>query len=194
MPYLRHALPFAAFCLTLIAPVFSASAQAGRTASKSADIAVFGGLQAADPAYGPDRVRGGMFGADYTHYFHIPVEPSLEFRANFIGGTYVSEHSYLVGVRAAAPFRIFKPYADFLVGPGYIHFPLNVGYTHDDSKVYSYGGGIDVAVTRSFAVKFDIQGQRWNTGEFRYTPTLGTVGINYTIPFRPHISQHDLGR
>lgn len=168
--------------------------QAVRTASKSADISVFAGFQDADPAYGPDHAAGGSFGADFTRYFHIPVQPSLEFRANFISNTFVSEHTYLVGLRAAVPFRGLRPYADFLVGPGTIHFPLNVGYLGDNSTVYSYGGGVDVPVYRNFALKLDVQGQHWNTGEFIYTPTLGTIGINYTIPFRPHTSQRDLGR
>lgn len=168
--------------------------QAVRTASKSADIGVFAGVQDADPAYGPDRAAGGMFGVDFTRYFHLPVEPSLEFRANFISNTYVGEHTYLVGLRAAVPFHGIRPYADFLVGPGTIHFPLNIGYTGDNSTVYSYGGGIDLPVYRTISLKLDVQGQHWNTGSFIYTPTLGTIGVMYRIPFRPHVSQRDLGR
>ena len=171
-----------------------ASAQAVRTASKSADISAFAGFQDADPAYGPDHAAGGMFGVDFTRYFRFRVEPSLEVRANFISNTYASEHTFLFGVRAAVPFHGVRPYADFLVGPGTIHFPLNFGYLGDNSTVYSYGGGLDVPVYRSFSLKLDVQGQHWNTGEFRYTPTLGTVGVAYTIPFRPHVSQRDLGR
>ncbi len=168
--------------------------QAVRTASKSADVSVFAGFGDADPAYGPDRATGGMFGANYTRYLHIPVEPSLEFRANFLSNTYVSEHTYLAGVRAAVPLHSLRPYVDFLVGPGTIHFPQNFSYVSDNSTVYSYGGGLDVPVYRNFALKLDVQGQHWNTGEFVYTPTLGTIGVVYTIPFRPHVSQRDLGR
>lgn len=188
----RSFVLFAAATALSVAPY--ASAQAVRTASKGADISVFGGYQIADPAYGPDRSNGGAFGVDFTGYFHIPVQPSLEIRANFNSSQYVGEHSYLFGLRAAVPVRRFKPYVDFLVGPGTIHFPLNIGYTSDNSTVYSYGGGIDLPVTRNFALMLDVQGQHWNTGEFTYTPTLGTVGIRYTIPFRPHVSQRDLGR
>lgn len=180
------ALPLAANTL--------AGAQAVRTASKSADISVFGGFEAAHPDYGPYNSYGGMFGIDFTRYFHFPVEPSLEFRANFHSNIAVSEHSYVVGLKAAVPFRFVKPYADLLVGPGNIHFPYNPGYTGDDSIVYSYGGGIDVPLLRGFAAKFDLQGQHWNTGEFTYTPTIGTIGLSYTIPFRPRRSQRDLGR
>lgn len=168
-----------------------AHAQAVRTASKSADISVFAGYERVHPDYGPYSSNGGMFGVDLTHYFHFPVVPSLEFRANINSNIAVQEHTYLVGFRAAVPFRRIVPYANFLVGPGFINFPYNIGYTHDDSKVYSYGGGVELPVTHGFALKLDAQEQHWNTGEFTYTPTLGTVGIAYTIPFRPHIHRRD---
>jgi hypothetical protein len=192
--FLKHLL-FPLACCTAASFCSSATyGQARQTATKSADIGVFGGFTYADPTYGPDNISGGMIGADFTRYVHLPVEPSFEFRANFVSGTYVGQHEYLVGLRAAAPFRKLKPYVDFLAGPGYIHFPLNIGYTDDNSVVYNYGGGVDVRVTRSFALKLDVQGQHWNTGSFIYTPVLGTVGVQYTIPFRPHVSQRDLGR
>lgn len=185
----------AALCATaFVLSAAPASSQAVRTASKSADIAVFGGWQGAHPDYGPYNSYGGMFGVNYTRYLHFPVDPSLEFRANFHSNVAVTEHSYVVGLRAAVPLRFVRPYADFLIGPGTIDFPHNVGYTHDDSVVYSYGGGVDVPFLRSFALKLDLQAQHWNTGQLTYTPTLGTVGISYTIPFRPHVSQRDLGR
>lgn len=166
-------------------------AQAVRTAGKTADITVFGGYQRVHPDYGPYSSNGGIFGVDFTRYFHLPVVPSLEFRANFNSNIAVQEHTYLFGLRAAVPFRHFLPYGDFLVGPGTIDFPYNVGYTHDNSVVYSYGGGIDIPVTRNFALKLDAQGQHWNTGNLTYTPTLGTVGVTYTIPFRPHFHKRD---
>ncbi len=188
-------LPLSFVCLAAgLSCLLRAEAQAVQTAGKTADIAAFGGFTYANPDYGPDHVAGGLFGVDFTRYFRIPVQPSLEFRGNFVSGSYVKEHTYLFGLRAAVPFRAIKPYADFLVGPGTIFFPYNIGYPQDNSTVYSYGGGVDVGVTRNFALKLDVQGQHWNTGSFIYNPTLGTVGVVYTIPFRPHVSQRDLGR
>ncbi len=181
-----HLLFCAALCAApaLLGPPSSA-AQATRTASKSADISVFGGFEAAHPDYGPYNSYGGMFGVDFTRYIHFPVEPSLEFRANFHSNIAVNEHSYLVGLRGAVPFHILKPYGTFLIGPGTIHFPYNIGYTGDNSIVLSYGGGVDVHVIGNFAAKVDFQAQHWNTGDFTYTPTIATVGVAYTIPFRP---------
>lgn len=181
--------------LGLIVPAPPASAQASSTASRGAAISVFGGLQFANPESGPIHTnKGGVVGADFTKFLHFPVQPSLELRANFNNGPYADERSYLFGLRAMAIYGRLQPYADFLVGPGDIHFPLNNGYLGDNSTVYNYGGGVDLGVTRNFSLKLDIQAQHWNTGEFQFTPVLGTVGITYQIPFRPHVSQDTIVR
>ena len=171
-----------------------ACAQASTAASKAAAVSVFAGLDVSDPAYGPNRDTGVSLGANYTRYLRFPVQPSVEVRANFSNGTYANERSYLFGVRALVPVGRFEPYVDFLLGPGTIHFPRNVGYTGDNSTVYNYGGGIDVPLSSRFALKLDLQAQHWNTGEFRFTPVLGTVGISYHIPFRAHDSQSTIIR
>ncbi len=171
-----------------------ACAQASTTASKAAAVSVFAGFTVSDPAYGPNRNTGVSLGVNYTRYLRFPVQPSVEVRANFSNGSYANERSYLFGVRALVPVGRFEPYADFLVGPGNIHFPLNVGYTGDNSTVYNYGGGVDVPLYRDFALKLDVQAQHWNTGEFTFTPVLGTVGVSYRIPFRAHDSQSTIIR
>ncbi len=113
----------------------------------------------------------------------------FELRANFNSNSLLSEHSYLVGLRAAHTFGRITPYVDFLIGPGNIHFPQNSFYTGDNSVVPSYGGGLDLTVTHNFDLKLDLQGQHWNTGETTFTPTLGTVGVVYHIPFRKQYGQ-----
>lgn len=165
-------------------------AQARSTASRSADISIFAGGQFADPAYGPQNSGGVALGLDYTRYIQrLPVDFSLELRANFNSNSYVSEHTYLAGLRAGHTFGRITPYVDFLIGPGNIHFPQNVYYTGDNSTVPSYGGGLDFKVTHSFDLKLDLQGQHWNTGEVSFAPTLGTVGVVYHIPFRKQYGQ-----
>ncbi len=160
-----------------------ALAQASRTAGKSADISVFGGVEFANPEYGPNNNTGGAVGLDFTRYFHLPVQPSLEARANFNSGTYASERSYLFGLRGAYPFHRLMPYADFLVGPGTIRYPLNINYTGDNSIVYNYGGGIDLGITENFSLKLDLQQQRWNTDTFAFNPVVGIIGVTYHITF-----------
>lgn len=172
-----------------------AMGQASTTASRAADLSVFGGLQIADPDYGPlTNNKGAAFGVDFTRFVHLPVQPSLELRANLNSGSYADERSYLFGLRGMAFFGPLQPYADFLVGPGDIHFPRNVGYVGDNSIVYNFGGGVELGVTHDFSLKLDLQYQRWNTGEIRLEPLLGTVGVTYHIPFHPHMSQETVVR
>lgn len=189
----RYLLCFAS--LVLLTPGPRAAAQASTTASRGAGISVFGGLQFANPEYGPSHTNtGGAVGLDFTRFIHFPVQPSLDIRANFNSGPYADERSYLFGLRGVLGVGRLQPYVDFLVGPGDIHFPKNVGYVGDNSIVYNYGGGVDLGVTRHFSLRLDIQAQHWNTGELRFNPTLGTVGIAYQIPFRPRVSQDTLIR
>ncbi len=168
-------------------PVRRSAAQARTSASKTQDVDVFGGIEFANPEYGPKDNVGGAIGLDFTRYFRIPIQPSLELRANFNRGTYANESSYLFGLRGAYPYRIFTPYVDFLIGPGNIHYPLNLTYTGDNSTVYNYGGGIDIAAVRHFSLKLDLQQQRWNTGTFNFKPVVGIIGVSYRIPFRSKV-------
>ncbi len=185
----RNSLKSVLFLLPLSLPL-TVGAQARSTASRSADISVFAGGQFANPAFGPQNSGGVAFGLDYTRYIQrLPVNFSFELRANFNSNSLLSEHSYLVGLRAAHTFGRITPYVDFLIGPGNIHFPQNTFYTGDNSVVPSYGGGLDLTVTHNFDLKLDLQGQHWNTGETTFTPTLGTVGVVYHIPFRKQYGQ-----
>ena len=164
-------------------------AQASSTAGKSADLAVFGGFEGAHPDYGYQTAYGGSFGIDYTRYLRFRVVPSLELRANLVSSVAISERSYLAGFRAVVPFRLAQPYADILIGPGNMHYPLHVTYVGDNSIVYSYGGGVDIPVIRNFALRLDLQEQHWDIGRnLTYTPTLATVGVRYTIPFHSNAS------
>ena len=184
----RFCALFLALTLAFTCLGHRAHAQATTTASKTQAISVFGGVEFANPEYGPDNSTGGAVGLNFTRYFHIPIQPSLELRANFNSNAYVSERSYLFGLRAAYAYGRLTPYVDFLVGPGDIHFPRNTGYVGDNSIVYNYGGGVELDLVRNFALKLDIQQQRWNTGELGFTPVLGIVGITYRIPFKPNVT------
>jgi hypothetical protein len=177
----------------------SASAQALPTASRSAAISVFGGYLGDLPDYGPYRNNGFSAGVDYTRFFHFPIEPSFELRANIADGKTVNERTYLLGGRAAYRFRQpslrrLHPYADFLIGIGDIHFNFNNGgYLGDNSIVPSFGGGADYEIARHFSAKIDFQAQHWKTGNnVTYSPSLTIIGVVYTIPFRPHIKQGEI--
>ncbi|HVG27271.1 MAG TPA: outer membrane beta-barrel protein [Acidobacteriaceae bacterium] len=169
--------------------------QALPIATRTADISVFGGFATGLPDYGPYRNNGGSFGVNFTRYLHLPVAPSIEARANFLNGKTVNERTYLFGVRAQGDlFTRLHPYANFLIGPGDIHFNFfNNGYVGDNSTVYSIGGGADYDIARHWQAKVDFQYQHWKTGNnVTYTPTLTVIGVAYRIPFRPHFRQGEI--
>jgi hypothetical protein len=176
--------------ISSFAGLAGAHGQAMSTASKTMDISAFGGFLNVNPDYGRPRNDGVAAGVDVTRYFGWKVDPSLEFRFNDSSGPYITERSYLVGVRLQSDLRRFHPYADFLAGVGSIHFvkPLDPTYTHDSSPVYSYGGGVDIDLVRHFQAKVDYQGQTMSFDPyFSLAPRPLVIVIAYRIPFRPFV-------
>jgi hypothetical protein len=173
------------------------AAQAVPDAYKTTDIAVFGGYENIDPAYGKPRNNGEGFGLNFTRYFaRIPVDLSLEARVNLTNGTDVKERSYLVGFQAKKTFFTrYHPYADLLIGHGTIHFNTHAtGYIGDNSVVGNYGGGLDIDLAYHVALRVDFQRQYWSLGSEvnSFAPNLFLFGVNYTIPFRDYKDQRDL--
>jgi hypothetical protein len=175
----------------------TAAAQSLSTASKGAEISVFGTYTAGTPDYGPFAKKGISAGGDFTIFPHFILKPSLEIRGNELYSADVTEKSVLFGPRAQIDIRgKFHPYGDFLIGGGEIiyHPDPAPGYTGDRSKVYSYGGGINIDVAHHLAAKFDFQQQSWNlghnsiavsgSGNFTLSPRLFMAGVTYTLPFR----------
>jgi len=161
------------------------------------DISGFGGYERVAPDFrSSPQDNGFVAGINITRYFRIPIAPSLEARANLASGPTVNERTYLVGARAQAQLeQSFYPYADFLIGPGIIHFNqiFIPGYISDKSLVKSIGGGVDIDLVRHFQMKLDFQQQFWKLGteSAPFSPSLFTVGVVYRIPFRPHVKQSD---
>jgi hypothetical protein len=170
------------------------------------DIAAFGGYSLAETDYARSKDSGAAFGVDVSRFFHLPIVPSLEARANLEHGKVIDESTYLFGGRAEVPLHRLHPYADVLIGFGTLHFKFapTPGYTGDRSRVIAYGGGIDVDLVHNFQLKIDAQYQNWNLGpnafvtppgaNFTLTPAVGIVGVEYHIPFRPRTQQKDFYR
>lgn len=179
-------------------------AQAISTASRSLDLAAFGGYAGGKTDYGDEKPQGAGFGLDITKFFHLPVVPSLEARANVFDSSVINELSYMGGIRVEVPLKNrIHPYVAALAGVGTLHFKFAPapGYTGDRGVVISYGGGIDFDVVHNISIKIDGQYQNWNLGpngqkvpvtaDFTLTPIVGIIGVEYHIPFRPHIKQRD---
>ncbi|MES2394013.1 MAG: hypothetical protein V4555_20430 [Acidobacteriota bacterium] len=160
------------------------------------DISIFAGYTNVVPDYSYQRDTGVAFGANITRYYHFPIKPSLELRANLANGPIVNETFYLFGVRGQVDMfhdRI-HPYMDFLIGPGFIHYnfvpvPSNPSYRGDNGVVKSPGGGVDFDVYRHFQLKADFQGTFWKIGKNdTLTPQILTFGVVYRIPFHRNFS------
>ena len=168
-----------------------AQAQAQATAVKQIGLSVFGAVTALDPKYGiTTRELGYAVGGDITYHLRL-LDISFEARYTSATGFSADESVYGGGFKFERAFRRFHPYIDFMVGSGNVKFdhPEIYGspaYTHDNSFVYDFGGGLDYDVYRNFAVKVDVQGQRWQVGVEHpsFYPYNGSVGIVYRIPFR----------
>ena len=196
MKLVRIAILFFA-CLTTLA--VTCHAQSLSTASKGAEVSVFGGYAPGEPDYGPHTLKGFSAGGDFTLFPRFFLKPSFEARGNMLDGTESTEKSVLVGPRVQLDPRRYPhlhPYGDFLIGGGEILYhpaPL-VGYTGDRARIYSFGGGLDIDLPHHFSARFDFQQQSWNFGQNGYlkpdggnytlAPRTVMLGIKYTVPFR----------
>ena len=131
-----------------------------------------------------------LVGGDITYHFRL-VDVSFEARYTSITGFSADESTYGGGFKFERAFNRFHPYVDLLIASGNIKFDHpeiygNPNYTHDNSTVYDFGGGLDYDLVRNFAIKVDVQGQRWRIGveQPAFEPYNGSIGILYRIPFR----------
>lgn len=197
---MRHSphrrLPMKLSVLVILTALGTGCAQAQRdaSASKAADLSVFGGYTYSHPDYASFHNNGFTAGIDYTRYLRWPIIPSFEIRANHNTGKIMDQESALGGLRLQADLRRFHPYADALFGGTEItyHFPPDPHNPHDRAFTTSIGGGVDIDLVRSFSAKFDFQEQFENYGpngtkvdnsDFTLSPTFFTIGVVYHIPF-----------
>ena len=158
-----------------------AHAQAQSTASKTLGLSAFATAT---------REVGFAVGGDITRYFRL-LDISFEARYPSATGFSADESTYGGGFKFERAFNRFHPYVDVMVASGNIKFdhPEIYGssdYTHDNSFVYDAGGGLDYDLIRHFAVKLDVQGERWKIGTEKppFYPYNASVGLLYRIPFR----------
>jgi hypothetical protein len=187
LPLLPKVRVFIAFVL-LSATLYAEDDGASPTAVQFMRLQAFGTLTAVRPDFGDGkRNAGATVGLDLNigQFFHR-FDPSLEVRAMGSGGRANQQIVYSAGPRIEANYGRFHPYVDYLVGYGVVKFnkPANPAYTQDNSIVTSFGGGLDFALTRSWAVRVDAQSQSWDIGGATFSPLTGSVGVRYRFHFR----------
>lgn len=177
----------------LLAP-HQLAAQASAAAERSGELSLSFAYSVVWPKWNgiSDTNNGFTFGVDYAHYVRkLPFTPSAIARVKMAPGNTVGERTYGGGFKAERAFRSYRAYGDFLVSSGIVTFTHPVVdyrpkvYISDNSIVYSAGGGLDVDLTRTWAVRADYQHEWWSIGiNQNFNPQAVSLGVVYRLPYR----------
>lgn len=137
---------------------------------------------------GPTRNGGATAGVNVNIFrFFGRVDPSLDLRAMGSFGSVSHQFFYGGGPRVVVTFGRIQPFGEFLIGTGRISFPhpADPNYTHDDSLTRVYGGGLDVGLTRDFALRAEALRQDWQLSSNvpPFHPVSISVGARYQVHF-----------
>ena len=164
--------------------------RAEETAHQLIRLKAYGMFSYVRPDYnGSTRDTGGTIGGNIDGFRLLPhTELGMDVRYNFAKGPVTDEYYYGGGPRLSLDLHKFKPYAEFLFGHGRGTFNTSSDptYTQDVSAVITYGGGLDYQLTRSWAVRADVQRSRWRYSIHQpyFYPTSVSVGASYQFHFR----------
>lgn len=177
-----------------------AGAQAFPTATQPLQLSAFGAATGTWTGLGGGRNLGVTAGVDIGWKPFHGFYPAIEGRGTYPidGGQVDSQENALVGFKASRFYGRFHPYGDFLVGRDKIKYQ-NGGYPNPShtllyidsvSNVFSYGGGLDLAMTDNLSLKVDAQLQHYGvpvttSGHIYSTPV--SIGVVYNFDFNHHI-------
>jgi hypothetical protein len=180
-----------------------AGAQARPTAGLGSRISFFGGATGTLTGLYAGRDAGITAGVDVEAFRLFGLHPAVEVRGTypFWDDGIVNLRNVMGGLRVEKRFGVVHPYGDFLYGRGELNYPGGGLYSRDGtliyleslSNVYSPGGGVDVDLTRHFALKVDAQLQHYNspissTGS--EWAKAGTIGVVYRLGFKGYRYGH----
>jgi hypothetical protein len=130
--------------------------------------------------------QGISGGADFRLGRFIFGQPALGARYTYSSGTYGKQKTFMVGPELHYIYGRFRPYGDFLIGPGNITYKS--GQT-DNSIVYEFGGGLDYHKSRRLNFRLiDFQYQLWDLGSHYYPPGFmpGAPGQTIDTKLKPY--------
>jgi opacity protein-like surface antigen len=163
-------------------------AQATPTASRNFSASAFTGVSIVKTDRQATTNPGFSFGGDLGYFLPHGFIPSIEARMKIAPGTW-GMNTYGGGVRLQHRLYRAQLYANFLWSYGTISEPYNGGTVHDNSIVYSPGGGVDIPINEAVAARFDYQYEYWHTGAgVSFNPQAFTFGVVYRFPMRPYWS------
>lgn len=185
--------------ILLAASVFSgglgsAFAQGTPTAIRIIDPAFFVGATGVYTGLNSGRNLSVTAGIDLAFRSYRKLQPALEYRGMYAidKGGVDGLKSNLGGLKVSTFYGHLHPYADLLAGRGETTY-ASAGYqvpnkltfyTQSSSNVFSLGGGTDVFATDHFALKIDIQVQRYSspvTTSGSLYSEVGMIGLVYTL-------------
>lgn len=162
-----------------------AHAQASASATQVLGLSAFGGAAATRTGLGSGKNLGIIAGADLSIPHFRSFVPFVEVRGTwpFYDGSTESLKDLLGGVKVARIYSRLQPYGDALYGRAEIDYsnggyPDPTGtyrYLKSPSNLLSLGGGVDIDLTSSFAIKVDAQWQR-------YDSPVAASGVLYAVP------------
>ncbi len=130
---------------------------------------------------------GGTAGANLNIFHFGRFQPSLDARVTGVAGD-TSQLFLGGGPRVTADFGRVHPYVDFLAGYGTMSFKnlSDPTYTHNNSTVTAFGGGVDFSINRAWAIRADVQRQSWQitTAMPAFYPVTVGVGVRYQFHFK----------
>ena len=192
-----HATPLLFFSLALRSV---AGAQAIPAATQPIHLSAFGAATGTYTGLDSGKNLGITAGIDISLKPLYRFYPSIEGRGTYPihDGVVDAQKNVLGGIKVERYYGPIHPYADFLFGRGKITYesggyPNPAGtllYLDSISNVFAMGGGADITLTPSFALKVDGQYQHYDTpvtstGHL-YAKAL-SLGVVYRIDFNHHI-------
>jgi hypothetical protein len=162
---------------------------AEETAGQRIRIKAFGMFSYVHPDHlAPSKNKGVTVGLDIDGFHLLPhTELGADLRYAATTGPVENHYYYAGGPRLSLNVGRFKPYADFLFGHGEAVFrnPSDPNYRSDVSPALTYGGGLDYQLTRSWAIRADVQQERWRFSIRQpiFYPLSASVGVSYQFHF-----------
>jgi hypothetical protein len=157
-------------------------AQAMPTATAHGNLQAGGGLSLGMPDYGERNIGGATAFADFDFTPHIGVEADIHYVA-LVTPSDLAENSYEIGPRYVYRRGRFAPYGKVLIGLGSLVIQEsqdNPGKYDGTYFMYSFGGGLDIQVSKHIIVRaIDAEVQRWPGLGNGLTPYVFTVGAAY---------------
>lgn len=164
------------------------SAQATGTAHQRIRLQVYGLGSYVRPDFGGAlKNAGATVGATANVFSFGNLELGLDVRAVGSGGRVSKQYFYGAGPRVQADLGRLQPFAAFHIGYGKLVFQYVAvpGYTYDDSLVKAFNGGLDYRLSRSWALRGEVERQSWefNQSAPGFHPLAISAGVRYQFHF-----------